>query len=176
MPDTSKALLIILAGLPGTGKSSIARRLAAEVQAVHLRIDTIENALRHTENPVEVTDHGYAVAFAVAADNLRLGQTVVADSVNPITLTREAWRAVAHAANVPYLEVELVCSDPEEHRRRVEIRVPDIEGHVQPTWQQVVDREYDHWETDHLVIDTARSSIEESVAAIRAALQQTRRS
>ena len=166
----SQGLLIILGGLPGTGKSSIARELARQLGAVHVRIDTIENALRHSLTPVEVVDHGYAVAFAVAADNLGIGHTVVADSVNSIAITRDAWRDVAARAGVPYSEVEFVCSDAVEHRRRVETRVPDIEGHVQPTWQQVIDREYDPWDSEHLVIDTARLSIEESVAAIRAAL------
>jgi hypothetical protein len=67
------------------------------------------------------------------------------------------------------LEVEIVCSDAAEHRRRVETRVPDIEGHVQPTWQQVVERLYRPWDSD-LVIDTATMSIESSVTAIRKAL------
>ena len=163
-------LLIILCGLPGTGKSSIAQELARQIGAVHVRIDTIENALRHSERPVEVTDHGYAVAYAVVADNLRIGHTVVADSVNPIAITREAWRGVAFRAGVSFFEVEIVCSDPEEHRRRVETRVADLEGHVQPTWQQVVERENEPWDAD-LVVDTARLSLDEAVAAIREALE-----
>ena len=167
--------LIILGGLPGTGKSSIARALAATIGAVHVRIDTIENALRHSERPVEITDHGYVVAFAVAADNLRIGHTVIADSVNSIAVTREAWREVAQAAGVPCFEVEVVCSDVDEHRRRIETRVPDIEGHVQPSWQQVVEREYEPWDREHLVIDTARMTIEESVAAIRSAIDDAAR-
>jgi predicted kinase len=52
-----------------------------------------------------------------------LGQSVVADSVNPLTATREAWRAVAASANFPIIEVEIICSDLEEHRRRVESRI-----------------------------------------------------
>ena len=167
----TRGLLVILGGLPGTGKSTIARALASQLRAVHVRIDTIENALRHTDIPVEVTDHGYAVAFAIAADNLLLGHTVVADSVNPIAVTRTAWREVARRAGVTSFEVEVVCSDAVEHRRRVETRVPDIEGHVQPAWQQVIEREYEPWD-GALVIDTAVLSIEESVAAIRAALEQ----
>jgi predicted kinase len=165
-----QGLLIILGGLPGTGKSSIARELAAAIGAVHVRIDTIENALRHSQQPMEVTDHGYAVASAVASDNLRLGHTVVADSVNPIAITRVAWRDVAARAGVPYFEVEIVCRDRDEHRRRVETRVPDIEGHVQPSWQEVVEREYEPWDAG-LVIDTARMSVDEAVTAIQSALE-----
>ena len=35
-------VLIILSGLPGTGKTTIARELAMAVLAVHVRIDSIE--------------------------------------------------------------------------------------------------------------------------------------
>jgi predicted kinase len=64
--------------------------------AVHIRIDSIEQALR--DAGVTVLDHGYRAAYAVAADNLRLGRTVVADCVNPWPLTRRevAGRASAH--------------------------------------------------------------------------------
>ncbi|PWK92360.1 AAA family ATPase [Fulvimonas soli] len=40
------ALLIVLAGLPGGGKTTLARALAARLGATHLRIDTIEQTLR----------------------------------------------------------------------------------------------------------------------------------
>jgi predicted kinase len=36
------AMLIVFAGLPGSGKSSIARELAREIGAIWLRIDSIE--------------------------------------------------------------------------------------------------------------------------------------
>jgi predicted kinase len=39
-------VLIILAGLPGTGKTTIARLLARRLGAVHVRIDSIEQAIR----------------------------------------------------------------------------------------------------------------------------------
>ncbi|NBU29185.1 MAG: AAA family ATPase, partial [Caulobacteraceae bacterium] len=38
--------LIVFAGLPGTGKSSIARGVAEAIRAVWLRIDTLEQAIR----------------------------------------------------------------------------------------------------------------------------------
>ncbi|HEY6734138.1 MAG TPA: AAA family ATPase, partial [Roseiarcus sp.] len=39
-------MLIVFAGLPGTGKSSVARELAGKLDAVWLRIDSIEQAIR----------------------------------------------------------------------------------------------------------------------------------
>src|SRR5512142_2711505 len=91
-------MLIIFSGLPGVGKTAIARELAGQLAAVHLRIDSIEQALRDS-GVTEIGELGYRVAYTVAEDNLRLGHTVIADCVNPIQLTRDAWRRVAARAN-----------------------------------------------------------------------------
>ena len=111
-------------------------------------------------------DAGYRAAYAVAEDNLRLGLAVVADSVNPLLITREAWRAVAARAGAPLVEIEVVCSDPVEHRRRVETRPSDFPGWTL-TWQEVVDRDYRAWDREPIVIDTARESVAASVASLQ---------
>ena len=164
-------MLVIFSGLPGTGKTKIARALAKEIGAVHLRIDTIEQALR--DKGLTVVDEGYRIAYAVAEDNLRLGLTVIADSVNPIQLTREAWRAVAKRTCAPFIDIEVTCSDKSEHRRRVEQRQADIAGHNLPTWIDVEAREYEPWDRDRVVIDTATATPGNAVASIRAALGDT---
>ena len=163
-------MLIILSGLPGVGKTAIARELAAATGAVHLRIDSIEQALR--DAGVEVEGEGYDVARAVAEDNLRLGRAVVADCVNPWPLTREEWRSVADRAGVRAIDVEIVCSDAAEHRRRVESRSPDVPGHRVPTWPEVVERDYRPWEGDRLVLDTARADVGECVRRILSVLEK----
>jgi predicted kinase len=157
-------VLIVLSGLPGTGKTTVARELARQLVAVHLRIDSIEQSIRDIGRAVE--DLGYRVAYAVAEDNLRLGHIVVADCVNPWPLTRSEWRAVAERTGAPILDVEIVCSDPHEHRRRVETRAADIVGHTLPTWKDVIERDYRPWNTQRTVVDTARLSVEQSVRAI----------
>ena len=96
----------------------------------------------------------------MAEDNLRLGLTVVADSVNPLAITRRAWRRAAAAASVPIVEVEIVCSDAAEHRRRVEQRAQP------PTWAQVLARECDAWDRSHVVLDTAGRTVEESLGEL----------
>jgi len=163
-------MLIILGGLPGSGKTTIAKALAARLGAAHIRVDSIEQALLRSREAGKVETAGYAIAWAVAADCLRAGATIVADSVNPLIVTREAWRAVAAGAGRPALEIEVVCSDPVEHRRRVETRTADIPGHVQPLWSEVVGREYEPWTSADLVIDTASTEVDAAVEAIVARL------
>jgi len=162
-------MLYIFGGLPATGKTTFTTQLARRIGAVHLRIDTIEQALRDSGVRVDGPD-GYCVAYAVATGNLRLGRTVVADSVNPIELTREAWRAVARTAGSAFAEIEVVCADAAEHRRRAETRTLDITNLAAPIWDDIVRREYAPWTNSHVVVDTAGSSPDASMARPCAAL------
>ncbi|WP_337187876.1 AAA family ATPase [Phenylobacterium sp.] len=161
--------LIVLAGLPGSGKSTIARELARRIGAVWLRIDTIETAIADMDTPI--ADAGYRAAWALARDNLRLGLDVVGDSVNPWMETRDAWRAAGRDAGARVVEIEVVCSDTAEHRRRVETRQADIAGLTPPTWREVVDRDYRPWTRERLVVDTARRGLDACVTGVLAALR-----
>jgi hypothetical protein len=58
------------------------------------------------------------------------------------------------------VEIEVVCSDLVLHRRRVETRTSEISGLKLLTWDEVLKRDYEPWDREHLVLDTAGSSIE----------------
>lgn len=164
-------MLISLAGLPGTGKTTIARLVASRLGAVHLRLDTVEQALVDSGAHVHpVGPVGYHVCRALAADHLRQGLDVVADCVNPVAVTRDLWRDVALATGVGLLEVEVVCSDPARHRERVRTRTSGVPGMPQPTWDEVQAAEHDPWTRDHLVLDTATLTAEEAATALLGAL------
>ncbi|MFI6733778.1 AAA family ATPase [Nonomuraea sp. NPDC050451] len=160
-------MLIVIGGLPATGKTTLARLLAARIGAVHVRIDTIEQAIvrsglaRHPIGPA-----GYVVGYALAGEHLRQGLTVIAESVNPLAVTRDAWREVGIKAGVRVAEVEVVCSDRDEHRHRVISRSIDIPDLRPPDWREVVEREYEPWERERVLVDTAGQAPEESLDAL----------
>lgn len=161
-------MLIIFGGLPGTGKSTIARLLASRLNAVWLRIDSIEQSLVQSEK-ITMSDMGptgYLVAYAIAADNLKLGNNVIADSVNPIAITRRDWRNVASESAVPVLEIEIICSDKAQHKERVEQRSANIIGHILPDWQNVTTRQYEPWLSTDIILDTSVLTPEQSVDVI----------
>lgn len=153
-------MLIVVGGLPGTGKTTLARAVARRIGATHLRIDTIEQAILDAGvSRQHLGSAGYAVGYAPAADLLDQRHSVIADSVNPLPVTRAAWRAVADTAGTGIAEVEVVCSDPAEHRHRATTRTPDIPGLRQPTWRDITDRDYRPWDRPHTVIDTAGRTV-----------------
>jgi predicted kinase len=150
------ALLVAFAGLPGSGKSVLARGVADAIGATYLRIDSIESAIVSTLMPFKDNPVGYVIAERVAADQLVAGRSVVADAVNGVAPARAGWVALAARAGAALRFVEVRCSDAAEHRRRVEGREPDMPGHGVPTWEQVQRRRYEPWPPElsgRLVID-----------------------
>lgn len=160
-------MLIVFSGLPGTGKTTIARELARQTGAVYLRIDVIEQAIRDAGVLAgDVGASGYGVANALALSNLQLGHRVVADCVNPVQESRAAWTATAATAGVALFNIQVVCTDAQEHRRRVETRTGDIPGLTPPTWQSVSTHEYERWGQPVLTLDTASVTATEAVTLI----------
>jgi len=171
--------LVVVGGLPATGKTTVSREAATRIGAAYLRIDTIEQAIARfaaRENSGQELHNavtwglGYDVAHAVATDLLRQGSHVFAECVNPMKITRDAWRDVAEAAGAHLVEVELVCSDPAEHELRATTRTVDIPGLVVPTWADILAREYEPWDRPHVVLDTAGKPAEDTIAALLEAL------
>jgi predicted kinase len=154
-----RGTLIEFGGLPGTGKSTLAGRLAGRTDALWLRIDEIEGALRRNGLTAEQTGiAAYSVAHDVAAGHLRRGLTVIADAVNPVTEARDGWRHLAATTGARQVVVETTCPDRVEHRRRVLDRINDLPGWISPDWEQVEQSAAGYQpRTDvRLVVDTTR--------------------
>lgn len=158
------ARLIVFAGLPASGKSTIARELARRTGAFWLRVDSMDQAIWASGTaPADLRDWTYRAAQAAAEDNLRLGRDVIGDCVNDLASTRRGWQEVGSRSGAQVTWIEVVCSDLGEHRRRVEERVSDVPGLRLPGWEAVIGREYQPWEQPRLVIDTAGRGVGECV-------------
>ena len=167
-----RPLLVVIGGLPAVGKTAVCRALLGErpitPPMTWLRVDSIEQALRRSGEmaPDMPGGAGYYAAAAVAGDVLSTGGDVLVECVNPLPITRRLWERTAVDAGSRLLQVELVCSDRDEHRRRVEQRVSDIEGLVLPDWRDVLQRDYAPWPEADLHLDTARLTAVEAAQAI----------
>jgi predicted kinase len=158
--ENKEPILYIFSGLPGTGKSTLAKNIVKLLEAVYIRIDTIEQGMRDLCN-FDVQGEGYRLAYKIAQDNLRIGNNVVADQCNPINLTRKEWNDVAIKNHSKYINIEIICSNKMEHKNRIENRKTEIENLKLPTYKEIMEREYEVWDEERIIIDTANKSIEE---------------
>ena len=167
-------MLVVVSGLPGTGKTTVADALAGRLGAVRVSVDPIEEALLESGLPAswETGVAAYRAAAAVAELNLARGLHVVADAVKDSGPARGTWRSAAAGADLRFLVLAL--DDAAEHRRRVEQRSWAL-GHVRsPTWAEVLDRasSSEDWRgEDHLRIDAAQP-VEQVVAQVLARLSR----
>jgi predicted kinase len=169
------SVLVVIGGLPATGKSTIATALAGRTATPYVRVDRIEQAIvawSPLSHPLGAV--GYAVAYELAQEQLQLGMDVIVECVNPVTVTRDGWLDMAATAGAVPIEVEVICSDEAEHRRRVETRTSDVDGLSKPTWSAVLEREYEPWHRECLVIDTATTPPESAVDMIAARMASAR--
>jgi predicted kinase len=118
-------VLIVLSGLPGTGKSAIA-------DAAMLRSGI--------QRSFATGLAAYAVASTIAEAIFLRGQGVIVDAVNGVAEAKAWWPALAGRAGARLAVVECRCSDPAVHRQRLESRARGIDGFPEPSWAEVVDR------------------------------------
>ena len=121
-------MLIVLSGLPATGKTTVATEVARELGAVLLSVDPIDSALaaagsRETGIPGFAA---YAVIGAMAEQNLAIGSTVVIDAVNAVGEAKTFWIELARRRGARLLAVEVVLGDDALHRDRLAGRVRDL--------------------------------------------------
>lgn len=133
--------LIAMAGLPGVGKSTVARGLAARFPAVLVDVDQVESALLQAEFERSFATGlaAYLVAEQVARANLELGQHVIVDAANYVSHARDIWTALAAEHRVPLLFVEVVCTDLALHAQRLAQR-PAVAGLPRLSFDDVVVR------------------------------------
>jgi len=181
--ESLKSVLYIFSGLPGTGKSTLAKIIARRLNAVYVRIDTIEQGIRDLCN-YNVQGEGYRLAYRLVEDNLIIGNDVITDQCNPWKMTRNEWNNVAIKNNCAYLNIEIICSNKTEHKNRVESRKTETENINLPTWEEITKREtdknysayYETWREEHIIVDTANKSIEECTKELMEKIQNHQKS
>lgn len=166
-------MLIVLAGLPGTGKSTIAAQLASELAATHASVDDVESAMLAAgidgAQPTGLA--AYVVVEQLARRQLLAGRHVVVDAVNDAPAARQQWRDLAASMSVDMRWVEVRLADEAEHRRRLDGRARALPGDFpEPTWSSVVARRgaFDAWDEPRIVLDAAEDPARSVAEVLRA--------
>lgn len=158
---------IVMRGYPGTGKSTIARLLAASLRAPLIDRDILRQmAVDSFGNLPQVGYFAYELMFALAREQLRLGLSVVVDSPLTYRSTYETCREIARAFSTPMLVVQCQCP-ADVQRRRLEGRKGQVSSFQITSWE-----EWEQWKSrfeefdDHgCIIDTSHP-MDESLAKV----------
>lgn len=142
-------MLIAMAGLPASGKSTIAGVLGGRLTASVVSVDPIEAAILKagidSDQPTGLA--AYLVADTIVGFVLDAGHSVIVDAVNAVDPAREQWVNLAAEHGVPLKFIEVVCSDADLHRERLTARGKRF-GHLdEPGWHAVEQSldEYTEW-------------------------------
>jgi predicted kinase len=149
--------LIAMSGLPGSGKSRLARALARDLQTCLLELDRIEGPLLERVDGDVLGWAVYEGLTALADQQLDTGLSVILDAVSWTNSLRATWADLAARYGASFRPVEVVCSDPALHRQRVEGRHRGERG--KPPWSRVERARNEFWEAWRgavYVVDTAR--------------------
>ena len=162
-------MLIAMAGLPGTGKSTIAAVLGGRLGASVVSVDPIENAILSAgiddDQPTGLA--AYLVAETIAGLVLDSGHHVIVDAVNAVDPAREQWVTLALEKGEALRFIEVMCSDPMLHRERLESRYRDLTHVDEPTWHAVEQSldEYSEWSGSSAAIPRIRLDTVNSLGA-----------
>lgn len=167
--------LVVVSGLPGVGKTSIAEIVAARTRSVRLSIDAVEESILACGLPSgwQVGVAAYEAARAMAEQNLRLGHDVVVDAVNDSEPARQTWRTAASQTGAHLEFVYLVISDVQEHERRLSGRDRGLAYVGEPSWSDVQRRRIDYaaWSDEVSEFDTAARAADEVADVLIARLR-----
>jgi hypothetical protein len=170
---------VLVTGLPGTGKSTMADVAAATLGAPVVGHDWAMSGLRPYPEVQEALDvmglrgHrgvGWSILWALARSQLRRRQSVVLDGVARAPEVA-GTRALARDEGVPGFVVMTECSDSEVHRSRIEGRQRGIPGWYELDWDHVARarEEWDALDDVGLVLD-AVVPVAQNSATLRDAL------
>jgi predicted kinase len=165
-------VLIAFAGLPGSGKTTLARLVAPELRAVILRIDAFTSRLQVAgiaEGP-ELGRASYGTAATAAEAVLRAGHPVLIDAVNGFQTGRDMWRDLAQDTGMELRFVEVTCTDHAALRERLETRERDLPRIGSTTLSEAIAKDYTPFVEERLVVDTSGLTAAEAAGEILAYL------
>lgn len=151
--------ILMMVGLPGSGKSSIAHSLSTLTDCVVVSTDSVRQHLsQHPGYTLKAMSFVYEVCYAVIRRRLRQGQRVIFDASNYLSARREQLCDIAAETNTP-VAICYVQAAQEVVEARLRQRINGVRGHgdvSEADWSVYIwmREKHEPLQREHLLLDT----------------------
>lgn len=150
-------MLIIVCGLPGTGKTTLAKRMADETKSFLLNTDIIRKKViydpGYTEKEKEMV---YNLLFEMAEKFLLTGKNVILDGTFYKVDLRERAKKIAKKTKNEFRIIEVRCSENIVRKAMRERKKKGSESDADFRVYRKMKKEFEPIKEKHLVLDTSR--------------------
>jgi len=152
------AKVILVCGLPGSGKSTLADELAKALGLPLFSKDILEASIVESGalKADQLNGAGYTLLRNLVDEHLNRKASVIVDFIADKNRVNDLWPELL---TKDLVVIECICTDKEEHKRRIETRQRNIKGWYELSWSQVeeISKKYTSLVSDRLVLDTVQS-------------------
>ena len=158
--------LVIFSGLPGTGKSTLANRLARELCWPLLCIDDVVGEAPENAG-IPFWDSKVEILLRLTEVQLELGLSVIVDSVF-MNMDRNHAQELARKHNARFVPIYVYISDDKLWEQRVTARYAEMNNKAVATWERIGHQRqrFRDWEPDTALFIDSLDSVDQNYETI----------
>ena len=142
-------LLLVFTGLPGCGKTTLARRVAQALSIPLFSKDHVQSALVQQNLAPRATADGYLLILNLAEEQLSLGVSCILDAVFPLPGFRQSLEELSTRHGARLRVIHCICSDEFVWKQRMQGRTQYHDYWTPVGWEEVerLKAIYEPWPT-----------------------------
>ncbi len=169
---TDTAHLILIMGLPGSGKTFFSRALAEKMGVLHFNSDRARKEQRaHPSYSEEDKSKVYGLMFRKVTEALKKGKTVIADATFSKIAYRQPYLDWAKEHRVPVHVLHLHASEAVIHER---VSIPRSDSDADFEVYEQIKAEYQPITVPHLSLRTDKDTLDQRLVKAIDYLSETK--